>query len=722
MIVQRASMVCSLWVVLLGGALWSCGQQAAAAEAAFEDGFAGLGYTQSAENVALVRQYPRVPLEPDVRIGEEANGQNPQVIRLTNGELLCAFGSFVCRSVDGGRTWSSPLPTPEGVTSDVAQTADGKVWLPSRTGYVICSEDNGQTWSEPIPLANEEFIGEPEGDKYMLFLPVGELSNGDFLWICCANYPPEETQKSFPKTRVMQGMIGQRATVVLPGITDGKAQLLGPFLHPELGNPDEWHAVETDIPGRLVAILRQQEAGDYYYTSVSTDYGRTFELARPSPVWHSPVQQRALMTKLDDGTLVVAYGERQNRRRMMAVASFDHGETWETHRKLVISNWPDLIIDHGYPHICQSGPHELLGVWGTVHSPGTVYGNFVDARFFKDVYGGVSLAHTGLPLDERCIAHWSFDEASGPIAHDPARYNYGHIVGPQRAPGRFGRALQFDGEDDHVMVPDCDTLRVPQFYTLEAWINTEDASRDQTILDKTFGETVQFVPYRLELHEGRLRFTTGVDSFSGEQTLEANRWYHVAVRVWPWREYSQVSFYINGELDGEVHALPGTRGPDAYLNAVRRNDRRVDGQPLYQEYYPGWEQELEALTIGISKDYKSQAFVGMIDEVAIYAEPLTEEEIGQNGRRRYLPSGRIVSQAIRREPGQKWGIFAAEVDRPEGTTITFTVLDPQVPELRREIDPGTDLSSLSATTINLRAELRSEDGSQTPALKSWAVR
>ena len=708
---------------------------------------------RSHESVIAVRVFPRVPFEPDVRVDEGEHGQSPNVITLANGELLCVYGSprigaVLRHSQDAGRTWSDPVRL-GGMSPVLGRTGDGRVWLGDRMGHIVYSDDNGRTWSDPVTLTDERFhhtgSGKP-GGEYSLFMPIGGLSNGDFLWSAWANFPPDDTWfdpehlegipwrnyakaapaqpgGSFPPDRARRGMIQQKATVVLERIADGQAYLSEPFVHPQLGSLDEFHMVETDEPGRLVAILRMQATGDYYYTSISSDHGRTWETARPSPIWHSPLQSRPMMTKLDDGTLVVVYQERYNGQRMMAVASFDHGRTWATHRKLVICDYQNLDFDHGYPDACQSCPDELMAVWSHVHGAHEVHGSFVDTRFFRDVHGGVKLADTGLPADERYIARWSFDEESGDVVHDPARHNYGYVVGAERVPGRLGRALRFDGKDDCVMIMDADVLRVPQFYTLEAWINTDDASLPQTIFDKTFGGTVKFTPYRLGLIGGRLRFTTGIDSFISEQTLESRRWYHVAVVVWPYREYDKVSLFINGKRDGDPRALDAAGGADAYLNALRRNDRRVDTQPLFQQYQLSPRRpEPHALTIGISKDYASQPFAGMIDEPAIYCQPLKVAEIRRQASRRYVGSGRIVSQPIRRS-GPKWGAFNVAADVPEGTSLKFFVIDPHTPELQREIRPGQDLSSLTALTISLEGHLQgSAAGDQTPVLYSWDIR
>ena len=724
--------------LLASVALLASQESLTAATPTFHDDFTDMDATESRENVALLRQCPPIPQKPAVRVDKGEQGQHPFAIKLANGELLCAFfrvptkdpHATVRRSSDNGRTWSDPalpIPKPNGMYSRLIRMPNGRVWLGgswdewSGEHYAVYSDDNGHTWTKVL-------VPRTATTAHLL------LSNGDFLWMTGAGPPDAEVRKTLPATRNFRGINAQRGLCLFEGVEDGKVKLSEPLVYPQLGNPDEWDVVETAIPGRLVAILRQQETGDHYYMGISKDYGRTFE-SRPTPIWYSATPQKPAISRLDNGTLVLAYGERDNSCRMMAIASFDHGETWETHRKLPICDWLDydhldleflyspknrveMDLDHGYASLCQLSANELMGLWAAVHFPGEVYATFLDSRFFKDVHGGISLSHTGLPLDQRCIARWSFDEEKGSIAEDPARYNYGHIIGPRRVPGRFGTGLRFDGQDDFVMVPDSDVLRVPTLFTLEAWINTDDSSRHQTILDKSFGESVKFVPYLLELKNGRLLFQTGSSSFRGERTLESHQWTHVAVRVWPAGQRTHVSFHVNGERDGDAHTLQDMRGPDGYLNALRRQDRRHTGL----SYTAPRDVRVHALTIGLRKDYATAPFAGMIDEVAIHADALTEDEIRRNATRRHSSYGQITSRAIQLKDGESWGNFDADFTAPEGSSIHFTILDLDIPELPRKVMPGSDLSSLSAKTINLCAELRSETGSQTPVLKSWGMK
>ena len=696
-----------LHLVLMGTMAWAAMGNVAVGQAAFVDDFADLAHTATARDVVLVPQCPPVPLEPEIRVDKSGVALFPSIVKLQNGDLLCAFHepqhaedpehgrNMVSYSTDGGQTWSEEIlavdiPNKDDRDPFLYQAPDGRIWL-GESGYTAYSDDNGRSWSEPA-----------EGGRY----PITVLSNGDFLWRWNGTYPEGHRKATHPiRPTYIRGLR------VMTGLTsDGRAQRFGEaFLYPELGDADEWDTVETDIAGRMVAIMRQQNTGDYYQMSISTDWGRSFKPSWTSPIWHSPNPSRPTIMKMDDGTLVVTYAERQN-NRLMAIASFDHGETWETARKLPVLDGRGLG-DHGYPDACQMGPHQLLVVYYARGS--NIHGSLLDTRLFKDAYDGIRLADTGLPLADSCIAYWSFDEADGNVAHDPARYNYGKIYGATRLPGRLGRALQFDGQDDYVMVIDCDTVRVPRYYALQAWINTEDASRKQTILDKGG-------PYYLGLEGGKLVYRTGEITFQSEASINSGEWTHVAVSVWECGGYVWAFLYVNGEFDS-AHRISGTLGA-TYEGAQQRSDTRLGSGPLYQEYRPAGDQSLDALVIGLRQDYSSDPFLGMIDEVQIHAEGLDAPQIQRYYEKAYQQFGVLISQALTRDPADKWGTFTAQFDRPAGTEIVFSVLDADNRMLLTDVKPGAELSSLSAAAIHLGARLRGKDGTQTPVLKSWGLR
>ena len=72
------------------------------------------------------------------------------------------------------------------------------------------------------------------------------------------------------------------------------------------------------------------------------------------------------------------------------------------------------------------------------------------------------------------LAYWQFDEGSGDTVEDMSgNGNHGTIEGAEWVTNAiFGSALQFDGVDDRVVVPDSASLH-PQTgdITVEGWVN-----------------------------------------------------------------------------------------------------------------------------------------------------------------------------------------------------------------------------------------------------------
>ena len=70
------------------------------------------------------------------------------------------------------------------------------------------------------------------------------------------------------------------------------------------------------------------------------------------------------------------------------------------------------------------------------------------------------------------VAAYGFEEASGTAVTDASGTgNAGTTNGPTRiTTGRFGRALNFDGVNDLVMIPDASSLDLTNRMTLEAYV------------------------------------------------------------------------------------------------------------------------------------------------------------------------------------------------------------------------------------------------------------
>jgi hypothetical protein len=92
-------------------------------------------------------------------------------------------------------------------------------------------------------------------------------------------------------------------------------------------------------------------------------------------------------------------------------------------------------------------------------------------------------------INDELVGHWNFDEGEGTVLHDLSGNNYdGTIVGGATwSDGICGGALNFDGVDDYVILPDIDL--VPDPFTICAWVKIQDNTLpgSHRILSRTHG-------------------------------------------------------------------------------------------------------------------------------------------------------------------------------------------------------------------------------------------
>ncbi|MFC1738235.1 LamG-like jellyroll fold domain-containing protein [Planctomycetota bacterium] len=213
------------------------------------------------------------------------------------------------------------------------------------------------------------------------------------------------------------------------------------------------------------------------------------------------------------------------------------------------------------------------------------------------------------------VSWWEFDEGSGTIAYDSYDENHGTLVNvPVWTTGKTGGALEFDGVDDYIALPDNNPIWLPQYdFTLSAWVyfSTDPSSESEFILDLNHASS-DFSPNELGYsitrrnESGKFHFsmttTTNPDEvLDSLAVLDKNTWYHV-VAV---RDGTSQAIYINGQLDNSRTCSPDTidfvGGYDDDKVSIGRFSRN-----------------------GVSSDFHLD---GKIDDVAIYNCALSAEEI-----------------------------------------------------------------------------------------------
>ena len=212
------------------------------------------------------------------------------------------------------------------------------------------------------------------------------------------------------------------------------------------------------------------------------------------------------------------------------------------------------------------------------------------------------------------IAHWRFDEGSGTTATDTAGNNDGTLEGDATwAVGLIDGALEFNGEG-YVDCGNADALNFATGdWTISAWIKTTITGGGEIGTGSIFANGGDYgggIRFTLAVGEadvgGAVVLTTDDDSTKlqaiGTRGLaNDNEWHHVVGL----RNGNTLQVYVDGLLDATNDNVPagydlsGTSQHNAYIGAI--TDHRDSSLFKF--------------------------FIGLIDDVRIYNEALTEPEI-----------------------------------------------------------------------------------------------
>jgi hypothetical protein len=149
------------------------------------------------------------------------------------------------------------------------------------------------------------------------------------------------------------------------------------------------------------------------------------------------------------------------------------------------------------------------------------------------------------------ISRWRFDEASGNTALDSADANPGLLVnGPLRVAGHVGSgALEFNGVNQYVNVPNSASLNVPQRFSISLWFRpnqTLNAASGRRDLFKKF--LSYWVILNYPAGDGKISFVLnsgGPIVRSTTTSWTVGRWYHVVAT----HDGSTMRLYVNGVLE-----------------------------------------------------------------------------------------------------------------------------------------------------------------------------
>jgi hypothetical protein len=233
-------------------------------------------------------------------------------------------------------------------------------------------------------------------------------------------------------------------------------------------------------------------------------------------------------------------------------------------------------------------------------------------------------AKSDAEIDSKSIAGvWLFDEGGGETARDSSgKGNDGKIMNnPKWVDGKFGKALEFDGKDDYIEVPDNDILDVTAI-TLAAWVKSEvnQLVDGNVIVYKKPSYILQY--WAAVINPGV--FVGGQWCGSGwlpSAVIWDDDWHHTALTY----DGSTQKFYVDGDFKGENTACAGN------IDTTNSN-----------------------LTIGTGN---TGFYTGSIDEVAVFDVVLNEDDFkdiiteGLKAIAAVSPAGKLTT---------KWGSIKAQ--------------------------------------------------------------
>ncbi|MFH1686932.1 MAG: LamG-like jellyroll fold domain-containing protein [bacterium] len=226
-------------------------------------------------------------------------------------------------------------------------------------------------------------------------------------------------------------------------------------------------------------------------------------------------------------------------------------------------------------------------------------------RFATGYFGGGG-SGGGSGSDSGLVGHWKLDETSGTTASDASGYgNHGTLInmsGSEWTTGKIGGALEFDGSNDRVIIPDDDILDDTEQLTMAAWVYAHILdNKPRGLLSKRVSHTTQYAYSMFFYSSDRLNvdINTQNNRFACPLTFHQNRWYHIAVVY------------------------------DGTLTASNRSKVYVDGSLIHTatESSSSIPNLNSPLVIGLLNGNSSGFFDGLIDDVHLYNRALTPSEV-----------------------------------------------------------------------------------------------
>lgn len=433
--------------------------------------------------------------------GQDDCSMSPKILKLKNGDLLCAFRYYkltskestirICKSTDKGKSWSYlsdvvPLNSDNYTTPHMIQLPDGQILCAFRQGFhdadrylkVYKSDDNGQSWQYLSQIAGG--VGLHYAEPVLLRKSTGEI----MCFYATENYQPTYPQVIALKRSYNNGLTWGTEEIVSSSTASRDGTPAVTFIN---GNDNEILLVieANDVPGYdfVIESVRSLDGG-YTWGSRTLVYKPNRDPGNTAATKYRAAYPWIVQIP-STGELVVSFYTDEDKDvasewtvDMKTIVSSDNGATWNRKSVPFVTNldpgeeramakWDSLFI---------LDSDTLMAV--TSFLDGTI--DYVVKTKTGDVYKSPMDAYYGTPVIDGGIAEDIWRSCSDQFAgtkynnksyykvcyDDTYLYFYGHVYDTQfwsdsTDPSYDDAvAIMIDRNHDHAATPQTDDYKI----------------------------------------------------------------------------------------------------------------------------------------------------------------------------------------------------------------------------------------------------------------------
>ncbi len=222
--------------------------------------------------------------------------------------------------------------------------------------------------------------------------------------------------------------------------------------------------------------------------------------------------------------------------------------------------------------LADSGAMLNLGRWGDSRERGSRRIDYSKAALvFHQQPSRVDPWRLGVPQLPHLVGHYRFDDG----AKDETGYHHGTVKGAKVVDSERGRAMSFDGHDDHVRVSHSQRLDITNCLTMAAWVKLSPKTRANRNGENgqayliTKGRLTGRGVYRLLAHTAHCPWSPKSFNFNVKTSDGEPNGHWVAATPESGNAFDDTWHHVAGTFDG--------RSLELYIDGVQKAETPIDG-------------------------------------------------------------------------------------------------------------------------------------------------